>query len=811
MQQKYEKIIALYEDFKLHKGVLSGKEGLFDYQSPTSIHSPVTAYVYGIKETNSCLSLLKYNCESRVNLEKEDLNRRFYVKLKAQLFYWEKEVCSIKININGSLAYENEEEFFENVHIGWPTIYIPIDKNFLKEGENLIEISADAEKNYLMVAKADLISLPEMTPACQLTARTAVREGETFSLSFYSPFEDAEAVLSEDCELIEILRSPMKKDHIIVKIKVSGKNPKLTLKIGDATVDAGMPEVFPASDDFCLVGTDSDDHRQDYSDEAERILEIFANTNMGNFWQARPKKKRNYHTLADKSTWKNRIDHLKAFGMKFGMSGGKQVMPYFEELCGENFYGAHFHEAYLFFNIKLKDNEYFKKALFMDMDALQKSESFGESKKMFCDALKKMYISSKSETGLTSVGSPSLLTVYESACGFDRVTIEPISNVNLLIGAVRGASPKKWGAHVPTDWYFGEPNDLTKARKFLLAMNLLYMSGADYIYAENALFKTNSYSRKDWDDEFCIACRSYLRELYDYSIRNPREGKLKKNFAAIYGNNEYFLWLDEDRDAALYEDGDWDITLWGKWKEADHQKCWGAIYSWLPVSENQMTKKNCLNKNLFSGTPYGQVDIVPYESDYSEYKATVLLGWNTYEDGFGEKIYSYVENGGTAFVSYCHFNKTDRSDRSMEYADTSSLGIKCGEIITLSDGAKIVKCDTDDAKIICADNEGNPMVLKKNIGKGTLYFGTFADYNCTEERLSIMKYVLDLIGKEEADIVCTNPNISFSERVTDDGRRVIDVLNMCPAGENSENFELIFKDGSKITDSLSPCELKSIK
>ena len=68
----------------------------------------------------------------------------------------------------------------------------------------------------------------------------------------------------------------------------------------------------------------------------------------------------------------------------------------------------------------------------------------------------------------------------------------------LLIGAVRGAEPKLWGAHVPTDWYFGEPNDEVKSRKFMLAMQILYLGGADYVYAENDLFKTNAFSREDW-------------------------------------------------------------------------------------------------------------------------------------------------------------------------------------------------------------------------------------------------------------------------------------------------------------------------
>ena len=122
-------------------------------------------------------------------------------------------------------------------------------------------------------------------------------------------------------------------------------------------------------------------------------------------------------------------------------------------------------------------------------------------------------------------------------------------------------------------------------------MQLLYMHGADYIYAENSLFKTNAFSHEDWDDKFCAVCRSYRREFYDYTVKNPREGEIKTNLAVLYGNNEYFMWHYDDRMAELPENDDWDIALWGKWKDNRHHKCWRAIDAWLPLAKNQNSKK----------------------------------------------------------------------------------------------------------------------------------------------------------------------------------------------------------------------------
>lgn len=814
MNNEYKKILSYYEDFKLHKGALFGNEGMFDYQAPSSLHSKVTTFAYGIRETKSCISIKDSACISKVFLNENDCKRRFYLKLKACLFDWHKYVCGITITVNGKLAYENCKEFFENVNLGWPSIYIPIDNCLLNPGENIFKLCQTSGETALLVSDIDLLSLPLAFEGQQLTLKTAVRMNDEFALSFFASKDIVTVECEESCFVSEILPSPLNCYQTIVKIKVFGENPKLTLNINGKLIYVVMPEVFPASNDYCMIGTDSDDHRHDDSDETERIIEIFANSNMGNFWQARPKKLRNYFDLSDEKTWEKRVDYLKAFNCRTSLSDSANVMPYFAKLCGENFVGKHFHEPYLYFCSALVYNENAVKELFIDPDALKNSESFGETKKLFLDVLQKMYFSCKVDAGLTSVGSPSLLTCYEAKSRFERVTIEPVSNINLLIGAVRGVASKMWGAHVPTDWYFGEPNDLIKAKKFLLAMQLLYIHGADYIYAENALFKTNAFSREDWEDEFCVTCRKYLREFYEYTIKNPREGKLKTDLAVIYGNNEYFMWHHDDRIGELAENDNWDISLWGKWKDNSHHKCWRAIDAWLPLAEKQNTKDNILNQKLFSGTTYGSVNIIPYESDYKDYKAIALLGWNTYEEGFAEKIHDYVEQGGVIFVSYCHFNKTDRNDLPMEYADTSTLYIKSGEIISPSEtetNVALVRCDIDGGEKIVVDKDGNVIVWRKNIGKGTLYFGAFADYSCSERKMEIMKNVLKCMGESTADIICTNPNICFTVRVREDKKRVVDLLNVSAGKQKAEKFELLFKDGAKYEGEATPCQIQTIR
>ena len=802
---KMNEILSLYENLVLHKGVLSGPEGFFDYQAPDSIHSFITAFAYGIRETQSCVSLRNHPCTSIVMLGKEDLGRRYYVKLKACIFNWREYVCPIEIKINGKVAYQNDREFFENVNLGWPVIYIPVDAALLQEGENEIVLSQGEFASFLLVSKLDLLSLPIPQKHQQLTYCPSERLENAFVLSFYAPDGELPTATATGCEVLDVAISPLFADQVLVTLKATEKNAKATLYFGAEKVEAVMPELFPASEDECLVGIDSDDHRHDDSDETNRIINIFANSHMGNYFQARPQETRNFCDLSSPEVWKTRFRHLMAYQTKLSLSDGKKVLDYLPEVAGDSFVGKHLHEPYLYFQPICHPEEY---------KLLSRSESFGESKKMFIDYLKTSYKEDRSEYGRTSVGSPSLLTAYEAASGFERVTIEPVSNVNLLIAAVKGTKPPMWGAHVPTDWYFGEPHDYTKSRKFLLTMQLLYINGADYIYPENSLFKTNAFTRTDWDDSFPTTNRQFQREFYDYTIRNPREGEQKTDLAVVYGNNEYFMWHYDNRMAELPEGDDWDLRLWGKWDDCTHHKCWRAIDAWLPEGDDQHSKRNVLNVNLFSGTPYGSVEVVPYEKDYSKYKAIAFLGWNTYEEGFGDKLYDYVANGGKAFVSYCHFNKTDRCDLPHTFEKTEELQKLLGdyeERITECNGYSILAGKISAAQALFCDENGNVLVWKKQIGKGELYFGAFADYRCPDEKMAVMQAVLRVMAAETAEVTCNNPNICFTRRVTAGGKQILHLLNVCTNGKEALDYQLTFTGGRTVTGKIAPSEIIKIE
>lgn len=475
------------------------------------------------------------------------------------------------------------------------------------------------------------------------------------------------------------------------------------------------------------------------------------------------------------------------------------------------------------FNPALLESPFECEKYFCEPDKINGSQSFGESKDLYMKVLSRSKKAFSKDKGLTSFGSPSLLCIYEGEAGVDRITIEPVSNLNLLTGAVRATSVKIWGAHIPTDWYFGVPVDKVKSNKFRLAMQYLYLNGASYLYAENSLFKTNAFERCDWESEFCVDNRNYQREFYEYALTHQRKGKLIVDKAIIYGKNEFFMWKLNDRIAELKEK-DWDSNVWGKWDNAYHI-AWNASEAWLPASDKQSVFESPLNKKLFSGTPYGNVDVISAEKDFSAYKQLALLGWNTMDDALLEKLQQFVYNGGTLLISYSHFNYADRNDVQMIFPESERIkdfiGLKLngfkkvgkkvffnGEEFSIDGDLNIAVGDTISAKVIAKDDNGNPVVYENNFGKGKVYFTAFKDYIEKENDVKILSYLMDMIGKQ-GDIKCDNHNVSFTVRETEN-EYIISVLNMNCIDGADEQFTIEF-NGKNVSGKVAVGEIKDYK
>lgn len=821
---KYKQIENLFEDFKHISGEFSGDLKYFDYVAPDSMHSGITALGYGKRLKLTCVDVTNAPLSVKFNLKKAELSRRFYVRLTACMPNWRKYLNNLKITVNGQTVYDSDKTLFENVCVGWPVTYYPFDGKLLKAGENVVTVStSNVSGGGLYVAKLSLLTLPEIKDFTQISSLRYARLNNPFTVAVKSDSE-VNVLKSVGLKIDEIKKSTLSGSIILIKCRAYDKSVCLTLGSGDKTLNVVCPVIVADSDDKFLVGADNDDYRQDYSEEGTRIPEIFALTAMGNYFQFRPSLYRSAAELPDKQTFINRTKWLYDFNIKVSICDPTNDIGYLADVNPDMFEGKHCHETYLYFSEFVRGSEWGCGRFFIDMDKIGKASTYGECKKLYLDALDKMIAVQHADEFYSSCGCPSLLVFYE-APKFKRVTMEPVSGVNLLTGATRAAANgKRWGAHIPICWYYGYYNDACKSRKYRNTMFYCYLNGADYVYAENGLFKSQSMSREDWDTEFSILNRRYTREMFDYSITHPRVGKLQIPFAAVYGNNEYILWQKSSRIPELKDAKDWDLNVWGKWKDKCVYGCWRAVEAWLPVAENQNTVDDEFNLSLHSGTIFGSVDVTPYEGDYGRYKFIAFFGWNTYETGLKTKLYGYLSGGGTVLISYCHFNKTDNVNGEFSYdnqAVKELTGLNFHQIVndygTVKIGdksynlggvklfsARVAVGDNSVEPFIVSDS-GNVIIYRKKTGRGTLYFCTFAEYyGDNEGATDIMKAAAKEISYTVCSSYIDNANVAYTERVTDGGERIFNFINMSSKSENEQSFTLtLFDGGKKIVKTLT--------
>ncbi len=814
------KILKLYEDVTSSAVTFDfNKHKVFEYGSNTSLHSDITTWAYGEYLKRDCIDISSGKT-LKGEFFCEDDHKRYFLKIIACLPEWQKYINSLKVVLNGNTVYDSDRAFFEQVNLGWPAVYIELPENAVKLGENSVELSTTNSSGAgLYISKVSLVGYPLAENLTQVSCVRKVSINKRFGVAVKDDFNEYLSVEKLDGCVLE--KSERYKNLRVFSFTAKSENMQATAVFGNKKVVLKMPKTVADCGDF-LFGMDSDDHRHDYSSETYAVIENAVFSGLGNFIQFRPQYTRNYFDLLDRKGFEEFIRLFELFGIKYGLVDSRIVMRYLPDVNPEIFFGYHIHEPYLFYNPVLAETEEGRAEWLCDPERMRSSQSFGESREMYKQVLKDSKNKFSNGKGLTSFGSPSMLCVYEGDTDVDRITIEPVSNLNLLVGTVRATSVKMWGAHVPTDWYFGIPVDKVKSNKYKLAMQYLYLNGASYLYAENSLFATNAFERCDWESEFCVQNRKYCRDMYDYALEHVRQGKLKVDKAIVYGRNDFFMWKIDDRIAELNEK-DWDSYVWGKWDNSCHAS-WNACEAWLPVSDKQNVFEHPVNKNLFSGTPYGNVDVVGAEKDFSAYNTLAFLGWNTMDEQLFERLKEFVQNGGTLVISYSHFNTTDRNDMLPVYLSSQSIkdflgvdvtGLEQCAKVQFNDGKSFDLKESIDiaiGKVLTAESiatDGNNTIIYKNkYGKGIVYFVAYADYTKNIADTCVVKHLLERIGSG-GDTVCDNKNVSFTVRETDD-KYYVHVLNMNCLPDTVENFNITVK-GHLLSGEIAVGEIKEFE
>jgi hypothetical protein len=330
----------------------------------------------------------------------------------------------------------------------------------------------------------------------------------------------------------------------------------------------------------------------------------------------------------------------------------------------------------------------------------------------------------------------------------DSILCEPVSSSALLFGAARGTG-KDFGAHLAPDWYGGFPHDREAVDRFSLLLDLNYACGGKHIYVESTAFKTSSFSRNDWEDNFCKDIRNTVRQFYRFTCMDGRIGRPDVPLAFVYGNLESMFWRQDDRIPELADSGNWDDVVWGKWPNTQYRKLWKATDAWLPPLDFDTFGKNESLTKMFSGSPYGQVDVISPYIDLNRYKAIAFLGWNTMDERIYRNLLAYVKHGGKLFICGCHFDTRTDFQGNPNLIRDGKLSQLIGADIAGAGSKVFGKFRTCRLENISAQ-QTQEYLFEHSIGSGKVYFFNFYDYPYDPRLVKTIRGILEGIGDQQS-------------------------------------------------------------
>jgi hypothetical protein len=667
---------------------------------------------------------------------------RYLLKVVATWRDWRRFAHPVRITVNGVTTHDGPL-FLENVMVGWPAVYFELEPKTLRQGRNDIVIaSGSGEANILLLAGAEILRRPDRIDFTVHSAPEAVATGEDFWIQLHLLHEHADIRVNTPPEQVEFL----KRAGALFRFQATGegKNVCISFDSGTKRCDAVIDRIGrqrQASHRPVLIGMDGDDVRHDSSGEMERVLEHFIGSRVGNYIGFRTGLNRNfcYEQRPDRERWRRWISRCRAHGVFMHYSGSPEVLDGLDlpAEAGEYFSGYQFHEPYLIFQPCAS-------ALFMT-EKLKAADNLLEKKNAYVDYLRERVRKEKRGAVAVYGGEPSLTCIYSAEAGVDGILCEPVSNVSLLYGAARGTG-KFSGAHIPADWYFGYPHDNAALRRLQLAVWLAYAYGGKIIYVESALFKTNANDRNDWEDPYCRGVRGILRDFHRFAQLDERVGKPLVPLAFVYGNLESMFWMDDDRIPETVDMGNWDRLHWGMLGTTGHRRLWNATEAWLPRVPLDDLRKESLTR-MFTGTPYGPVDIVTPASELSRYRVVAFLGWNTMTGEIYANLLAFVKAGGTLFLCGCHLDT--RID--LTAAPSPIFAGKVSELIGAEmdgPGSELLPGIRSCAlKLITAKPIDEHFWLHET-GAGKVYFGNFFDYPSDFALVARITDLLKAIGEQ---------------------------------------------------------------
>ena len=270
------------------------------------------------------------------------------------------------------------------------------------------------------------------------------------------------------------------------------------------------------------------------------------------------------------------------------------------------------------------------------------------------------------------------------AAGVDMCVAQfnKMHNVLLLAdarGAARAYKKAVWGTYIAEGAHKHPEGDDT-LRMWWLALHLSYICGSSFANDEESVLRNYHERLYSQGDRFPRTRQEILREFNRFVKSHPRSGELQVKQALLIGRYACDVadGLSDSRREGLPP------MVWRfcgantpEWLPSTPEYGWRYLDVFFPgVWLHSLVQSPRRVRRWYSGTPYGELELIPIEASinvWKQFKLLLLLGWNTMEKGTYQRIKKYVQNGGVIFMSIPHLSTNE--SRQLQVNRTEPLNL----------------------------------------------------------------------------------------------------------------------------------------
>lgn len=339
--------------------------------------------------------------------------------------------------------------------------------------------------------------------------------------------------------------------------------------------------------------------------------------------------------------------------------------------------------------------------------------------------------------------------IKEAGAVLDNASFEPI--IAALRGSISLAKKNNLRLYIDTKEYL-HADVIEQYRRYLATLYLGYIKGADSITTESGIYCSESIkSDAERESRSCSALLKANNEFMEFISTHNRRGVHSANIALLQGKYDGVTLTDSN---AGFGEGSKNINY------GLPERSWDMVRQ---IFYNGSTKENTwrrsfinmnINSGYFSRTPYGEVDILPIEVDaeeYNKYPYLIMVGWNTADSAFVDKISQYVAKGGCLILSAPHLYTTTVREQALAHISNTLFSDELQQLLGISELKRNGNVKITTAIPIGLEFGGsNEEIILNKFGKGKVYFFTNFRYPCENNFIyrQLIKRIAETAQKE---------------------------------------------------------------